>query len=208
MINQDTISDVMLVIQTIALGYVPTVACDRVGLSYSTFVRYTKPEYEELHRLRTEAEDRLYDLMAEALPQIFTHPIYGVPDAKEAQVVSNNIKWLLERRRQKAYGTHSVIEHTITADREILDALNKAKARAHGLVIDAVASRIPQALTAIDDKPEAGEDFATPFAPSGEFARDHAQASDGLSAISGAQPRQTMPDPPPLSYDEEFRSLC
>ena len=120
------------IMDKISRGKVPTVACDEQGLAYSTFVTYTK-KYPQLSMLRQEAEDRLYDLMAEALPNIFNHHIYGVEDPKEASVVSSNIKWLLERRRQKAYGAHSTVEHHLTADREVLDALQKAKARAQGV---------------------------------------------------------------------------
>jgi hypothetical protein len=81
--------------------------------------------------------------MAEALPRIYDHHIYGVEDPKMAGVVSSNIKWLLERRRQKAYGAHSTVEHHLSADREVLDALQKAKARAQGgNVIDHVVNDI------------------------------------------------------------------
>jgi len=127
----DIIADIMAVLRRISEGKVPTVACDECGVSYTTFTAYTK-KYPQLADMRNEAEDRLYDQMAEALPNIFDHPIYGKDDAKEASVVSSNIKWLLERRRQKTYGTHSVVEHTITADRAVLDALQRAKARAQG----------------------------------------------------------------------------
>jgi hypothetical protein len=127
----DVYSDVLAVIRIIATGKTPTMACDDVGLSYSTFCRVTL-QNAQLGALRVEAEDRLYDLMAEALPRIYDHPVYGVDDPKMAGVVSANIKWLLERRRQKSYGQHAVIEHQITADREVLDALQKAKARAQG----------------------------------------------------------------------------
>lgn len=127
----DVIQDVIAVLNVISGGKMPTVACDECGLSYNTFCTYTT-KYPQLAQMRQEAEDRLYDKMAEALPNIFTQETYEVADAKEAGVVSANIKWLLERRRQKAYGAHSTVEHHITADREVLDALQKAKARAQG----------------------------------------------------------------------------
>src|SRR5215471_5679778 len=106
----DVYNDVLSVIRIIASGKTPTMACDDVGLSYSTFCTVTLKN-QQLGALRLEAEDRLYDLMAEALPRIYDHPVYGVDDPKMAGVVSANIKWLLERRRQKAYGSHTVIEH-------------------------------------------------------------------------------------------------
>lgn len=127
----DVIQDVMLVIKTIEGGKTPSAACDDCNFSYSTFCLYTT-RYPQLAELRKEAEDRLYDRMAEALPKIFDDKEYGVADPKEASVISSNIKWLLERRRQKQYGAHSVVEHQITADREVLDALQRAKARAQG----------------------------------------------------------------------------
>lgn len=130
-VSYDVIQDVISVLTVISQGKTPTVACDECGLSYSTFCTYTT-RYPQLSQMRQEAEDRLYDRMAEALPQIFNDPLYGVSDAKEASVISSNLKWLLERRRQKAYGAHSTVEHHITADREVLDALQKAKARAQG----------------------------------------------------------------------------
>jgi hypothetical protein len=136
----DIMADVLGALDKISRGKVPTVACDEQGLAYSTFVTYTK-KYPQLSMLRQEAEDRLYDLMAEALPNIFNHHIYGVEDPKEASVVSSNIKWLLERRRQKAYGAHSTVEHHLSADREVLDALQKAKARAQGgTVLDTIVN--------------------------------------------------------------------
>src|SRR5215471_2168653 len=134
----DVVQDVMAAISLINKGKLPSDACDDIGLSYSTFTTYCN-KYPQLAELRKEAEDRLYDRMADALPRIFDHPIYGVSDPKEASVVSGNIKWLLERRRQKAYGSHSVVEHQITADKAVLDALQRAKARAQGIdILDAL----------------------------------------------------------------------
>jgi hypothetical protein len=132
----DIVADVLRVLTTISQGYQPTVACDMCHVAYTTFVNYTKVggRYPQLAQMRQEAEDRLYDLMAEALPRIYDHHIYGVARDSQASVVSGNIKWLLERRRRLSYGTHSVVEHTITADREVLDALQRAKARAQGVI--------------------------------------------------------------------------
>lgn len=131
----DIINDIMRVLATIEAGRVPTVACDMCGVSYSTFNTYTKPDgnYPQLAQMREEAEDRLYEQMAEALPHIKDHHIYGESDPKMATIVSSNIKWLLERRRRTTYGAQSTIEHKITADKEVLDALHQAKARAQRL---------------------------------------------------------------------------
>jgi hypothetical protein len=57
-----------------------------------------------------------------------------ITEPKMATVVSSNTKWLLERRRSKAYGAKSTLEVNLTADREVLDALQAAKARHQGKV--------------------------------------------------------------------------
>jgi hypothetical protein len=135
----DVIADVLAILNRISAGEMPTVACDMIGLSYNTFCTYTT-RYPQLAELRKEAEDRLYDRMAEALPRIFDDEQFGRHDPKEAGVVSSNIKWLLERKRKDAFGAHSVVEHKITADREVLDALQRAKARAQGEDFGAIVS--------------------------------------------------------------------
>jgi len=146
----DVLADIMLVIQYIETrGMVATKACDHAGVSYSTFDKYTRL-YPQLANMRKEAEDRLYDRMADALPHIDTDYQYGQSDAKMASVVSGNIKWLLARRRRDAYGDHSTIEHKITAEREILDALNQAKARAHGHTIATSTPAIEHSSLVID----------------------------------------------------------
>jgi hypothetical protein len=134
----DIVTDILRVITTISQGYQPTVACDMCHVAYTTFTTYTKAgsRYPQLVQMRQEAEDRLYDLMAEALPRIYDHHIYGVQRDSQASVISGNIKWLLERRRQKSYGAHSSVEVNITADREVIEALQRAKARAQGAIID------------------------------------------------------------------------
>lgn len=128
----DIAADVMRVLTHIqTFGKMPTVACDECGVAYSTFDRYTTI-IPELAQLRKDAEDRLYDLMAEALPHIHEHHVYGSTDPKLANVISGNIKWLLARRRQGKYGDKTTVEHQLTADKEVLMALQAAKARAHG----------------------------------------------------------------------------
>lgn len=127
----DVVADVMKVLTYVAAGHVPTQACDDVGLSYQTFCTYTA-KYPQLRAMRDEAEDRCYDVLADRLLTIHE----DIADPKMANVASSNTKWLLERRRSRAYGAKSTLEVNITADREVLDALQAAKARAHGRVIE------------------------------------------------------------------------
>lgn len=134
------IADVMRVIDWIGQGHVPTMACDDMGVSYSTFTTLTAT-YSQLRTLRQEAEDRCYDILADKLLTIHE----DVTDPKMANVASGNVKWLLERRRARQYGTKSTLEVNITADREVLDALQAAKARAQGQ-ISAPAADSPDVL--------------------------------------------------------------
>lgn len=156
----DIIKDVITVLGRVSQGIVPTEACDELGLSYQTFCTFTA-RYPQLRAMRDEAEDRCYDVLADRLLTIHEQ----VTDPKMATVVSSNTKWLLERRRARQYGAKSTLEVNITADREVLDALQAAKARAQGKVIDVVktddvldlsiihgvARVVPQATPVSDD---------------------------------------------------------
>jgi len=124
----DAIADVMKVLDHIAKGNVPTKACDDMRVSYNTFCTYTA-KYPQLRDLRIEAEDRCYDVLADKLIHIYEE----VGDPKMANVVSSNTKWLLERRRSKQYGVRSSLDVNVSVDREVLDALQNAKARAQGV---------------------------------------------------------------------------
>lgn len=84
----------------------------------------------------TDAEQRSYDAMAEALVDIDNHAIHGQSDPKMAKVISDNIKWLLSKRRSKEYGERITVDHTITADKAITDALAAGRKRA-ALTVDA-----------------------------------------------------------------------
>ena len=135
-------------------GMLPTKACDHAGVSYSTFDKYCR-QYAQLGNMRREAEDRMYERMADALPHIDTDYQYGQSDAKMASVVSGNIKWLLGRRRRDAYGDHATIEHKITAEREILDALNAAKQRAHGHTVAIAHQPTQDVVDMVNTPPQA-----------------------------------------------------
>jgi hypothetical protein len=127
MIPYDAIAEIINVLDHVSKGNVPTKACDDLGVSYTTFCRLTAT-YPQLRHMREEAEDRCYDTLADRLLTIHE----DIEDPKMANVASANVKWLLERRRSKAYGAKSTLEVNLTADREVLDALQSAKARAEG----------------------------------------------------------------------------
>lgn len=121
---------VLYAIQYVAQGYTPTDACDRAGINWATVKRYAQM-YPEVGELFTSAEQRGQDVMADALLTIGEHSIYGQAAPAMASVISGNIKWYLARKRPDIYGDKVVNEVRITADKDVLDALLRAKDRAH-----------------------------------------------------------------------------
>lgn len=120
---------VMQAIDYISTGYTETRACDYARVNITTFKQYIKNS-EELQALYNEAMQRGYDAMAEALLEPDNHAIYGHSDPKMAKVQSDNIKFFLERRDSKRYGQKVEVNHHLTADKAITQALNAARHRA------------------------------------------------------------------------------
>lgn len=148
----DVISQCMSVLQHIALNRkLPTTACDECGVSYATFDKYTT-NIPELAAMRKDAEDRLYDQLADTLLHIDTDVEYGHSDPKIMSIKSKNIQWLISRRRQAKYGDKITNEHVITADREVIQALQAAKARSHGVgqlagpIVEATVAQVKETL--------------------------------------------------------------
>ena len=120
---------VLYAIDLISQGATKTAACDESNISTSTFDSYlsSNPELEEMY---DDAYQRGYDSMADALLEIDNHQRYGQSDPKMAKVMSDNIKWLLSKRVSKVYGDKIEVNHNITADKAITQALLAGKQRA------------------------------------------------------------------------------
>ena len=119
---------VMQAIEYISIGYTETRACDYARVNITTFKNYIKNS-DELQALHAEAMQRGYDAMAEALLEPDNHAIYGHSDPKMAKVQSDNIKFFLERRDSKRYGQKVEVNHNLTADKAITQALMAARQR-------------------------------------------------------------------------------
>lgn len=154
--NYERYADAMRVIELVAEGRTLTAACRDVRMPYGTF-RKLLASSETLRDLYAEAEHQSYDLMAEALLEIETHELYGTQDARMAKVMSDNIKWLLSKRRPKDFGDKVQVEVNVTADRAIVDALERAKHRAiaHAPIIDVTPTAVETVSAIADD----GEDY-------------------------------------------------
>lgn len=120
---------VLYAIERVSQGRTRTTACDDANINIALFEKYVNA-HKELQDLLMEAERRGYDAIAEALLNPDAHPVYGRADPKMASVMSKNIQWFLEKRKPKEYGQKVQVEHNITADRAIIDALQAGKRRA------------------------------------------------------------------------------
>lgn len=138
-------------IEFISQGETKTAACDKVRIKLGTFDHYIKNSVE-LQELFEEAKQRGYDAMADALLDPDGHGIYGRTDPKLAKVVSDNIKWILDKRDAARFGTKVQVQHTLTADRAIIDALTAGRHRASQIAYDPdVIDATPIPLTEDDE---------------------------------------------------------
>lgn len=127
--------NIMRVLTLLSQGHSITKACDACNISASQFHKHihSQPDLEELF---LDAEQRGFDTMADALLEIFTHPLYGESDDKKAKVISENIKWYLAKKKPSSYGDRQIVETHITADKAIVEALSRGRERAERGVIE------------------------------------------------------------------------
>lgn len=124
---------ILRAIDLIGQGYTKTKACDQAGLSVAVFNKHTRDNVD-LAEMLEEAEERGYDAMADALVDVDkTDPdnplMLGHSNPQVMRLLSDNVKWLLEKRKPKNYGNRVEVKHEVTLDRAILDALNAARNR-------------------------------------------------------------------------------
>lgn len=132
---------VLYALDLISQGRTITDACDQANITPVTLDKYVERD-PQLQELRADAERRGYDAMADALINIDNHKVHGQSDPKMAKVISDNIKWLLSKRRFKDYGDKVEVRHEVTMDKAIVSALEHARNRTLFLpphTIDAVA---------------------------------------------------------------------
>jgi len=120
---------VLQAIDLIAKGLSKTRACDQVGVSVLTFNNFVKND-DMLGEMYAEADEVGADTLADILLEIDSHPLYGQSDAKMATVISKNIQWYLSKRKSGKYGDKLVVEHNITADKAVIEALQRGRQRA------------------------------------------------------------------------------
>lgn len=126
----DYLPAVLYALDRMTDGMSETAACDDANITIGTFKNYIKNS-RELQELYEEADQRGGDAMADALLTIDNHDVYGQSDPKMAKVISDNIKWYLEKRKSRKYGAKIDVNVNLTADRAITDALIAGRNRAN-----------------------------------------------------------------------------
>ena len=119
---------VLYALDLISQGHTVTAACDASNLPISTFHNYINKD-EMLSAIYAEADQRGSDAMADALVNIDNHRIHGQSDPKMAKVISDNIKWVLSKRKPKEFGDRVQVDHSVTVDIAITTALDAARRR-------------------------------------------------------------------------------
>ena len=118
-------------IDQLALGHTLTQACDMARISVASFEKHINAD-DNLRQLFEEAERRGHDALTSALLHIDNHTVYGQSNPQMAKVMSDNIKWYLSKKDPKRFGDRVQVEHSVTLDRAITDALNSARNRVAG----------------------------------------------------------------------------
>lgn len=161
MFPTETYPKFMLVLDHIRQGRLPTRACAQAGVSWSMLKKALR-EDPNLSDMFEEALLECRDQMLEALVSI-NDPgpgqVYSETDAKMATVISNNIKWVLEKMWPEKFMTKLSVTHNSTADAAIISALEAAIQRiplpapapppqlAHQDVIDVPFVLVPRQMT-------------------------------------------------------------
>lgn len=136
----DIMPRVLAVLELLCQGYTLTAACDKNSIGVATFRKHVNSNVE-LKEMFEEAEQRGFDTLADYLIDPFGahgNKVTNETEAKKAKLVSDNIKWYLSRKRPTQYGDRSVVEHTITADKAIIEAMQQGNQRAMRNVIEGV----------------------------------------------------------------------
>jgi hypothetical protein len=152
-----TYPKIMKAIEYIREGNLPTRACRKAEVSYSAFMAAAR-DHGEISNMICDAMCECRDHMAEALVEIDSADalaLYGTSDAKKMKVLSDNIKWLLERYWPEKFGARVKVE-TDSADKVIAEALVAAINRIPvpppaetPMLIDLTAEVIPPEVAAL-----------------------------------------------------------
>jgi len=140
----ETFPKFMQVLDYIRQGQLPTRACRTAETSW-TAMKQAMKKHPELAEMFEEALLECRDQMLEILVEIDTsdpRTMYGNTDAKMATVISNNIKWVLEKMWPEKFVQRLRVD-TGRSDDVIIAALQTAQM---GMAVSMQARPLPIAL--------------------------------------------------------------
>lgn len=143
LVDYEISGKVMRAIDLISQGQTVSKACAAVGITVMVFQRTLK-DVDELSMLYDEAQQVGHDALADKLIDIVelcNHT--NAANEKELSIAAANVKWLLERRDKQRFGNEVTVTHNITADKAIVNALQRGIERA-------TAKRLEQASNTED----------------------------------------------------------
>lgn len=124
-------SKALTVITLIAQGRVRTQALLLSGMTEDQFTRTVERDATgTLAQMHDVAVERGFDALADILLHINTDTVYGSTNPQMAKVISENIKWYLSKKNPKKFGDKVTVDVTVSADREIINALKAAQEQA------------------------------------------------------------------------------
>ncbi len=88
-------------------------ACEKVGLGKSTFFRWLAAD-KDVWEHYTHAREALAFKNEADLEDINRQVANAQLEPAAARVISDNLKWMMGRRNQKAFGDRQQVEHTGT----------------------------------------------------------------------------------------------
>ena len=128
MLPHEIVPKIMRCFDLIRQGRSPTASARDCLITWGTVRRYCDKD-DDLRSMMLEAIQEGQDTLADILLEIDRDPHYGQSDPAMAKIISENIKWLLARRRPQEYGDRQTVDVNLKADAVILAALNAAKLR-------------------------------------------------------------------------------
>lgn len=117
-------------IEQVRLGETLSAACVTAGITTTAFRRILSTD-SAMSDLYAEAKTNGDDVLADKLLTLH----HEESDPRLVAILSKNIQWLLERRN-KAYSPRVEHNHNVSADKDLIAALSRGRAR----VMDALPS--------------------------------------------------------------------
>lgn len=131
------------ILDLISQGQTVSQACRKYGWRPSKLKALINSD-GELGRMMLDAEVEGNDALADSLLDLDSQDsLYKSTDPKLLKLYGDNVRWLLAHRDRKRFGDSVEIKHEHTLSFNITDALDQAKMRLGGAMIDVTPRQLP-----------------------------------------------------------------